>query len=144
MDTAVIAMRLRKLDSYLRSLRQMQRVSLDEYLRDDNIQTIVERKLQLSIQACMDIGSYLIGQLALTAPDEPQNLFAVLGREGVISRDLADRMVGMVRFRNILVHDYLEIDSTMVHRKLTAELKDFDQFSQEIIACFLPSEPMTL
>ena len=92
----------------------------------------------------MDIGSYLIGQLALTAPDEPQNLFAVLGREGVISRDLADRMVGMVRFRNILVHDYLEIDSTIVHRNLTAELKDFDQFSQEIIARFLPSEPLTL
>jgi len=32
-----IAMRLRKLDSYLRTLRQMQAVPLDEYLSDDNI-----------------------------------------------------------------------------------------------------------
>ena len=56
MDTTVIAMRLQKLDSYLRSLRQMRAVSLEEYLGDDNIQTIVERKLQLAIQACMDIG----------------------------------------------------------------------------------------
>lgn len=53
---------MRKLDSYLRTLRQMQAVPLDEYLDDDNIQTIVERKLQLAIQACMDIASYLIGQ----------------------------------------------------------------------------------
>ena len=139
MDTVVIATRLRKLNDYLRSLRQMQAVSLDEYLDDDNIQTIVERKLQLAIQVCMDIGSYLIGQLGLTAPDEPENVFVVLGREGIINRDLARRMVGMVRFRNILVHDYLEIDSHIVYHNLAGELDDFDQFSQEIIARFLPA-----
>jgi uncharacterized protein YutE (UPF0331/DUF86 family) len=138
-DTAAIAMRLRKLDSYLRTLRQMQAVPLDEYLSDDNIQTIVERKLQLAIQACMDIASYLIGQLGLTAPDEPHNVFAVLGQEDVISRGLSNRMVSMVRFRNILVHDYLEIDSTIVHRNLTGGLEDFDQFSPEMIARFLPT-----
>ena len=139
MDTMVIATRLRKLNDYLRSLRQMQAVSMDEYLDDDNIQTIVERKLQLAIQVCMDIGSYLIGQLGLTAPDEPENVFVVLGREGIINRDLARRMVGMVRFRNILVHDYLEIDSHIVYHNLAGELDDFDQFSQEIIARFLPA-----
>ena len=121
----------------------MQAVPLDEYLSDDNIQTIVERKLQLAIQACMDIASYLIGQLGLTAPEEPHNVFAVLGQEGVINRELAGRMVGMVRFRNILVHDYLEIDSEIVHRNLTEELEDFDQFSQEIIARFLSSDSST-
>jgi uncharacterized protein YutE (UPF0331/DUF86 family) len=92
-DTTAITMRLRKLDSYLRTLRQMQAVPLDEYLSDDNVQTIVERKLHLAVQACMDIASYLIGQLGLTAPEEPHNVFAVLGQEGVISRGLPNRMV---------------------------------------------------
>ena len=137
MDTTVIAMRLQKLDGYLRSLRQMQDVPLDEYLDDDNIQAIVERRLQLAIQVCMDIGNYLIGQLGLTAPDEPENVFAVLGREGVISRELARRMVGMVRFRNILVHGYLDIDSQIVYYNLTDELGDFDLFSQTMVAQFL-------
>lgn len=115
----------------------MQDVPLDEYLDDDNIQAIVERRLQLAIQVCMDIGNYLIGQLGLTAPDEPENVFAVLGREGVISRELARRMVGMVRFRNILVHGYLDIDSQIVYYNLTDELGDFDLFSQTMVAQFL-------
>ncbi len=34
MDTTVIAMRLQKLDGYVRHLRQLQQVSLDEYLED--------------------------------------------------------------------------------------------------------------
>jgi uncharacterized protein YutE (UPF0331/DUF86 family) len=37
----------------------MQDVPLDEYLDDDNIRTIVERKLQLAIQVCMDVANYL-------------------------------------------------------------------------------------
>jgi uncharacterized protein YutE (UPF0331/DUF86 family) len=120
----------------------MQAIPLEEYLRDDNIQTIVERKLQLAIQACMDIASYLIGQLGLVAPDEPHDVFAALGQESVIDSELAGRMAGMVRFRNILVHDYLDIDSVIVHHNLTEELGDFDEFSQEIIARFLsPDRP---
>lgn len=116
----------------------MQDVSLDEYLDDDNIQAIVERRLQLAIQVCMDIGNYLIGQLGISVPDEQENVFLALGREGILSADLAKRMVGMVRFRNILVHDYLEIDSHIVYRNLAEDLGDFDQFAQQIIARFLP------
>ena len=102
---------------------------------------IVERRLQLSIQVCIDIANYLIAHLGLKVPDEQENVFAVLGQEGIISPDLAQRMVGMVRFRNILVHDYLEIDSSIVHSHLTQRLADFDQFSREIIAQFVALEP---
>ena len=66
---------------HLRSLRQ---ASLDEYVADENVQAIVERRLQLSIQACMDIATYLIAQLGFSAPDAPENVFAVLGGEGVL------------------------------------------------------------
>jgi uncharacterized protein YutE (UPF0331/DUF86 family) len=48
-------------------------------------------------------------------------------------------MVSMVRFRNILVHNDLDIDSTIVHHNLTGELEDFNQ---EIVARFLPAESL--
>lgn len=137
MDTTVIVTRFRKLDGYLRSLRQMQDVPLAEFLDDDNIQTIVERKLQLAIQVCMDVANYLIGQLGLAAPDAPENVFQALGREGIIDRTLASHLAGMVRFRNILVHDYLEINAQIVYRLLAEDLKDFDEFAQQIAIRFL-------
>ena len=140
-DTTVIATRLKKLDEYQRPLRQLQKVSPEEYLADDNLQTIVERKMQLSIQVCIDIANYVIAALGLRAPDELENVFEILGQEGVLSTDLGQRMVGMVQFRNILVHDYLDINPRIVHDNLTQGLADFDQFSQEIIARFLPQSP---
>lgn len=128
---------MQRLDGYLKSLRQLQRISLEEYLADENIQAIVERRLQLAIQICLDIANYLIAHLRLAAPEELPNVFDILGREGIIPADLAHRMVGMVRFRNILVHNYLEIDAHRVYRHLSEDLDDFDRFARVIVERYL-------
>lgn len=133
----MITARLSKLDDYVRHLRELRHAPLDEYLDDENLQAIVERRLQLAIQACMDIAGYLIAQMGIPTPDAPDNVFVALGRAGVISEELAQRMAGMVRFRNILVHDYLDIDSMLVHAHLASELADFDRFAAEITARIL-------
>jgi uncharacterized protein YutE (UPF0331/DUF86 family) len=139
-DTKVVETRLRKLDDYQRSLRQLQQVNLDEYLGDDNIQTIVERKLQLSIQVCIDIASYLLAHLGLRPPDELRNVFETLGEEGIIPPELAARMAGMIAFRNILVHGYLDVNPRIVHSHLTTRLGDFDDFARAIVT-FLSRHP---
>jgi uncharacterized protein YutE (UPF0331/DUF86 family) len=136
LDTKVIAMRLNKLDGYQRGLLPFQQIPLEEYLADENMQMIVERRLQLSIQVCIDIANYLIAHLGLRAPDSQENVFTVLGAESIIPSDLAGRMVGMVGFRNILVHDYLDINSRLVHSHLGQRLSDFEAFSQALIAQF--------
>lgn len=128
---------MQKLENYVRHLHDLKYAALEEYLDDENLQAIVERRLQLSIQVCMDIASYLIAQLGLQSPEEPENVFAVLGHEQILSSALAERMVGMVRFRNILVHDYLDINSAIVYAHLTDEISDFEQFAQEIGTTFL-------
>jgi uncharacterized protein YutE (UPF0331/DUF86 family) len=135
-DIRVIATRLNKLDAYQRGLLPFQQVPIEEYLADENMQMIVERRLQLSIQVCIDIANYMIARLGLRVPDSQENAFAILGSEGIITPDLAQRMVGMVRFRNILVHDYLDLDSRLVHSHLSQRLSDFDQFSKELIDQF--------
>ncbi len=71
MEPEVIATRLLKLEDYVRHLRQLHQAPLDEYIEDENLQAIVERRLQLAIQVCMDIASYLIAQLSLSAPVLP-------------------------------------------------------------------------
>ena len=135
-DIEVIVTRLQKLDVYLRRLRQLASVPLDEYLQNKDLQAIVERRLQLAIQVCIDLANYLVAHHGLRVPDAQDNVFVILGEEKVIPSDLARRMAGMVRFRNILVHDYLEIDSAIVHKLLTTRLGDFDEFGQAMLRLF--------
>lgn len=133
MDKKVIEARLKKLDEYQKSLLRFQDIELNEYRADDDIQTIVERKLQLAIQTCIDISNYIIARNRFRIPDEEENIFLVLAQEGIIEEDLAERMKGMVNFRNILVHEYLEIDNDIVHKQLTGNILDFDHFAKSIV-----------
>ncbi|MEW6245059.1 MAG: DUF86 domain-containing protein [Bacillota bacterium] len=133
MDPRVIDARLRKLNVYVGKLKRYRDVSLVEYLRDEDMQSIVERRLQLALQVCIDIANYIIAHQRLEIPDEVENVFAVLGHSHIIPEELAERIKGMIRFRNILVHDYLDIDQTIVHRLLTRSLQDFDDFARAIV-----------
>lgn len=133
MDKSVIEARLKKLDEYQKSLLRFQDLSQNKYIEDDDIQTIVERKLQLAIQACIDISSYIIARQNFDIPEEEENLFLILAREDVIEDELAEKMKGMVNFRNILVHEYLEIDNDIVHTHLKNNLEDFDRFAKSIV-----------
>jgi uncharacterized protein YutE (UPF0331/DUF86 family) len=40
----------------------------------------------------------------------------------------------MARFRNVLVHEYVEVDDAIVYRTLTSHLSDFDAYAQAIRA----------
>lgn len=112
---------------------RFQDLNLDEYRSDDDIQTIVERKLQLAIQSCIDIANYIIARKRLHIPDEEANIFLVLAQNDIIEKNLARRMKGMVNFRNILVHEYLGIYNQIVHDHLNENLQDFDKFAKSIV-----------
>lgn len=133
LDPNVIRARLKKLDEYQRSLLRFQNLPLDEYAQDEDIQAIVERRLQLAIQACIDIASYLIARERFKVPDDEPNVFLVLSQESIIDSELARRMKGMVNFRNILIHEYLDIDHEVVHHHLTHNLEDLDRFAKAIV-----------
>lgn len=114
LDLTVIILRLKKLDEYVARLKRFENIDSKIYFEDYDLQAIAERNLQLAIQACMDIGSYIIARQNLTIPDSEENTFVVLAQADIITRTLANRIKGMVRFRNILVHDYMDIDSAIV------------------------------
>lgn len=47
----------------------------------------------------------------------------------------------MARFRNLLVHEYLEIRLDRVHEKIQKNLGDFDRFAKEIVGYIEKKEP---
>jgi uncharacterized protein YutE (UPF0331/DUF86 family) len=133
LDKSVIIARLARLDEYVSRLKRFENLGLEDYLNDYDLQAIVERNLQLSIQVCIDIANYVIARRKLTFPAEQENIFTMLGREGILPQKLAGRIKGMVNFRNILVHDYTEIDSEKVYIILKQGLIDFSDFARAII-----------
>ncbi|MGH3685760.1 MAG: DUF86 domain-containing protein [Pseudonocardiaceae bacterium] len=61
-----------------------------------------------------------------------------MGAHGVLSVDLADRLRRAVEFRNVLVHDYVDVDDGIVLERL-ANLADLDDFVAVVATWVAPS-----
>ncbi|MGH9896093.1 MAG: type VII toxin-antitoxin system HepT family RNase toxin [bacterium] len=78
-----------------------------------------ERFLQLSIEALSDMASHLIAERNLGLVQQSRDLPRLLREHGYIDQALEGRWIRMIGFRNVLVHDYLEVVSYIACCKKT-------------------------
>ena len=60
----------------------------------------------VSIQAAIDVATYLIAEEGLGKPATYRETFEIMGRDGMISSKLAEDLSNLAGFRNVLVHIY--------------------------------------
>ncbi len=126
-DAESIATRLDRLTPLLEELEQIHAGGHDAYMAEFRSRLAADHALQLAIQVCIDVGAHLIGELGLEAPSDYRGVFESLQKAGLEPR-LADRLADAAGMRNILVHDYLEVDDEIVWAAL-GRLDDLRQFA---------------
>ena len=126
----VIRKRVQKLDEYLEILRAMQKYSVEEFLENPEHYGSAERFLQLAIEATIDIGSHIVSDLGLGQVNWYSDIAAILAEKNYISIDLREKWVRMIGFRDILVHDYLQVDLRIVYDVLQNRLTDLDELKE--------------
>lgn len=128
----VVVHRLGKLREYLALLKRIRMEPRDKFIKDPLVYGNAERYLQLAIQAIIDIGNHIIADRKLKEPEEYRDIMNTLGQAGIIPGDLAKRLLPLVGLRNILVHEYTEIDHARLYDALHNELSDLEGFAEHI------------
>lgn len=128
---------LRNEMQYLKQERDNVR-SFKEYLDNVRLRRAVERSLQVSVEACLDIGRRIIAQERFRYPEDNADVFRVLYEEKVVSGQLLSTLLEMARFRNLIVHNYARIDDARVYGILKRHLGDFDAFARAIVDYLQP------
>ncbi|HID95443.1 MAG TPA: DUF86 domain-containing protein [Candidatus Latescibacteria bacterium] len=125
-----IAELLRVIKESLDMLREYQDVKLTDYRRDRRTQDIVEREFERAILACADIGARIISLRRFPPASSYVEIFDILSQKDVLPSQLAEVMKDLVRFRNVLVHEYFRIDPELVYKKLQDELETLVEFGR--------------
>lgn len=86
-----------------------------------------------AIEACVDVAQHACASEGWGPPRDNGDAIRLLGAHGVLPRDLADRLRQAVGFRNVLVHDYVDVDDDIVLGRLE-ELADLDEFVATVTA----------
>ena len=93
----------------------------DDFMRQDAILLNIQRMCQASI----DLAMHVVRVSALGLPRESRGSFELLKSAQLMDAELADKMMKMVGFRNLAVHNYQSIDLEIVHAIINQHLNDF-------------------
>jgi len=104
-----------------------------------NIDSCLHR-LQTSIQALLDMGSYIIASLGLRTPNTNAEIIEILSENGYISKDRAETFIRMCQFRNRVVHLYNHIDTKTLYEILVNDLEDIKDFYIALLKIISDSE----
>lgn len=117
---------------YLRTLDKYADTTVDELLVNEERRGAVERYLYLAIQSTIDLAEVLIAKNRFRKAQSLAESFDILAEEDLIDRELAERLVRMVGFRNILSHGYHKIDYDIVSAVLRSGPADIRMFVQQV------------
>jgi len=84
--------------------------------------------LQQAIQGCIDLAAHVCVDEALGAPATPADAFALIARKGHIDESLMLRLAGAAGLRNLIVHQYTDIDTERIVRVIRNDLEDLRRF----------------
>lgn len=132
-DRYIVRARIAKIREYAALLRKIRSLA-DEahFVADPLVYGNAERYLQLAIQAVLDVSNHVVADMKLDLPGDNHALFELLADRKVLPSKLAKKLTAMAGFRNVLVHEYLEIDRHRVYRVLQQDLSDFEKFIRAV------------
>ncbi len=125
----VINKKLVSVTTYLNDLLPYKDISFDEFMKRHYE---IERLLELLVMTASDIIFYLISSKREPAPASYKSAFLRAGEIGIIGEELSKNLALGAGLRNILVHEYEEIDYIIVHKSIQTAIRDFTALIKEL------------
>jgi len=129
----VVLDRISIIKNSLKRLKEISKLSKQEFKNNDDYFAIAEHHLRRSLEAVIDLGRHICVKEDLGQPQDYTEVFDILNNGGVLSKEFTENIRGMAGYRNRLVHMYNQIDREEIYQILQERLDDFDIFTNEIM-----------
>ena len=109
-------------------------IAFEDFVADDKIHEYYGalHHLQIALQAALDVCQHIVAQKLLGPYKENKEVFGILSRKSILSAEVGKTFEAAVGVRNILVHQYEDVDPKKVYNAIQNNLPDFDKFVDEI------------
>ena len=114
--------KIEEIETYLLELSEIVPKNLEEYKEVKN-KAACERYFEKIIEAVVDLSFLVIRGRGFKVPEEDKEAFDILSEEKIISDSLAEKLKDAKGMRNILAHEYGNIDDEIVFHSITKELQ---------------------
>lgn len=133
-EREVLQKRIEKAREYISFLDKMSgNYNFEEFKNDKMIYGSGERFLHLTIEALIDIGNHIISSEDLGVVDVYRDIPVILHNNEYIDKRDKELFIKIIGLRNILVHDYLDIEKETIYRIINENLSDLEDILKKYI-----------
>jgi uncharacterized protein YutE (UPF0331/DUF86 family) len=131
-DKDLILAKASSVKRHLRRIEEKRNIDLNIFLKDIDRQESILFNLQMAIQNCIDIAAHIISDEGLGVPGSTNEMFYLLEENGYLDHDITEKMVKAVGFRNLIVHEYEQIELRQVFEITQEDIKDLNEYLKSI------------
>ena len=115
--------KVEEIEKYLAELDEIRPKTLNEYLADLKTKAACERYVEKVMEAVTDLAFLLIKDKSLQIPEEDAKAFEILVQSRLIDKKLGENLQLAKGMRNVLAHQYGEIDDEIVFNAISDQLE---------------------
>jgi uncharacterized protein YutE (UPF0331/DUF86 family) len=131
-DKKLILQKLSEIAKQLMHLKQLTRLREDQLFGNENQMYFAERVMERLIQAAIDINMHLVYDLGGETPRDYYSSFLALAEFKILPLAFAKKIAPSTSLRNILVHDYQQIDPHLFIQGLKLAERDYRKYLEYI------------
>ncbi len=125
--------KINEINKFLEQLRDIVPSSLNEYKANIEKKAACERYIEKIVGAVTDLAFLIIKLKKLKIPEDDADAFNILSDNKIIDNKLSKKLKDAKGMRNIISHQYGNIDDEIVFESITKELeKDVREFIENI------------
>jgi uncharacterized protein YutE (UPF0331/DUF86 family) len=106
--------------------------SESELLENPDYQDMLAFRIQQLVEICIDIATHIIANQPVQSAENARSSFEVLAKNNIITPELATNLAKAVGMRNLIVHQYDDIDYYKVYEIYKTDMKDIKESSNRL------------
>jgi uncharacterized protein YutE (UPF0331/DUF86 family) len=130
----VVLEKLRHIRTSLQRIADKNPRSREELFGNPDVQDVVLRNMQNALQGCLDIASHIVSDEGWGQPSRATDFFVLLGEHKILKADLAKTLARLIKFRNILVHEYTNLDFEKTWQAVSSGVAQIESFCQAVVS----------
>jgi len=129
-DKKTIDDKLLRLQEVINILNELKKVSSEEFLKDQKLNSAVMFNMIVGIELIVDIGNHILSEVFQKPGKTYKDVIILLGEFTVIPKEFSDQNKEMPDFRNKLIHDYDRVSLDKVYDYLQKAPDVFIEFAR--------------
>lgn len=125
--------KIKEIETFLSELKEAIPESFGDYLREKLKKAACERYFEKIVEAVADLAHLVIKEEELKLAADDTEAFFILAEDKIIPELLAKRLKDAKGMRNVIAHEYGNIDNELIYEAITEELKkDIEEFLEGV------------